>query len=173
VMQHTMTVIYESVLYGYGKVSQNTVKGFLNLHYDKRPSPLTPAGGGTQSITGQGGLLDSINEISGDLANGNLGSAIFKGMRSANGLKGASLGGMIASEALSMGKQLITTGKNPFASITIPSAASLSAAGTGLSNKVSSMFTNTPPAYSPPGFPANMTPPADGTGTDNNVRKGF
>jgi hypothetical protein len=173
VMQHTMTVIYESVLYGYGKVSANSVMGFLNLHYDKRPSPLSVAGGGSQSITGQGGLLDAVSEISGDLANGNFGSAIFKGMRSASGLKGADLGGMIASEALSMGKQLITTGKNPFASINIPSAATLSAAGSAVSNKVSSIFTNTPPAYSPPSFPSNLPPAADGTGNDNSTRKGF
>jgi hypothetical protein len=49
----------------------------------------------------------------------------------------------------------------------------LSAAGSAVSGKVSSVFANTPPAYNPPGFPTNLTPAADGTGTDNNIRKGM
>jgi len=155
-MQHTMTVEYESVLYGYGSVSANTVKGFLNLHYDKRPSPLSVTGGGTQSITGQGGILDSVNEISGDLSSGNFGSAIFKGMRAANGLKGASLGGMFASEALSMGKQLIKDGKNPFASINIPSMDKIKSAASAVGNKISSTFSNATPPYTPASLPQNM-----------------
>ena len=39
-LTHDMTIEYESVLYNYGDVSSNTVKGFAQLHYDKTASPL-------------------------------------------------------------------------------------------------------------------------------------
>ena len=54
---HTMTVAYEAVLLSQGTVGGAGPTGFANLHYDKSPSPLTIAGGGTGSIFGTGGLL--------------------------------------------------------------------------------------------------------------------
>jgi hypothetical protein len=77
----TMTVAYETVLYASGYVTPNTVRGFADLHYDKSPSPLTPAGGGTNSIMGPGGILSAVDEIVKDGGAGNFGSAAFKAFR--------------------------------------------------------------------------------------------
>lgn len=60
---HTMAVEYESVLYSYGDTTPDTVKGFAGLHYDNNPSPLTPLGGGTRSVLGQGGLLQTAGAV--------------------------------------------------------------------------------------------------------------
>jgi len=117
-LTHQMTVEYETVMYAYGSVEGN-VKGFADLHYDKSPSPLTPAGGGTKSIFGQGGIAQSVGEISNDLVTGNVGSAIFKGARVGNTLKGANLGSMLLPEAISMGKAVIA-GSNPFGGVNVP-----------------------------------------------------
>lgn len=64
-------VAYEAVVYTRGGVEDDSPKGFGNLHYDKYPSPLTPLGGGTTSIFGIGGVLDSIEDIWSDISTGN------------------------------------------------------------------------------------------------------
>jgi hypothetical protein len=69
-LQSQMTVEYESVAYSAGSVTQNSPKGFATLHYDTVPSPLTVAGGGTSTLLGQGGVLDGLESIFGNLANG-------------------------------------------------------------------------------------------------------
>ena len=79
-MTHTMSVEFETVLYYYGKVGPNVVKGFADLHYDKTPSPLTVAGGGTRSVLGEGGVLEQTDDILYDLARGNYGAAAFKAL---------------------------------------------------------------------------------------------
>lgn len=56
-LSHTMTVAYEAVLIKQGSVGGAGPTGFADLHYDKSPSPLTIAGGGTASIFGPGGLV--------------------------------------------------------------------------------------------------------------------
>jgi hypothetical protein len=66
----TMNVEYESVVYGSGNVARNTPKGFANLYYDNVPSPLTVAGGGTATLLGEGGVLDGLESIFGDVAGG-------------------------------------------------------------------------------------------------------
>jgi hypothetical protein len=101
-LESTMTLEYEAVKYSAGNVSINNPKGFATLHYDLVPSPLSVAGGGVASLTGPGGVLDGLESIFGDLANGStfesfggfLGTAIktvntyknFKGL-SKEGLK--------------------------------------------------------------------------------------
>jgi hypothetical protein len=127
-MQHSMNIEYESVLYAYGNITANTVTGFGELHYDKRPTPLSAAGGGTQSWLGPGGVLDSASEITQDLMSGNFGAALFKGARVSNGLKGANLGTMAVAEALSLGRGILSsgsTGNNPFGGVAIPSISGL------------------------------------------------
>ena len=129
-MEHTMTVEYETVLYAYGRVSPQNVDGFADLHYDKRPSPLTPAGGGSQSILGPGGIVESAQEIAHDLETGNIGAALFKGARVANGLKGANLGSMAAMAAGSLAGGILgslggTGQTNPFGSIAVPNIGSM------------------------------------------------
>jgi hypothetical protein len=70
-LEHTMSVKFETVLYGSGNVDDNNPKTFLNsLHYDNRPSPLgnirsTESGvfpGPFGDIFPEGSILDSIGE---------------------------------------------------------------------------------------------------------------
>ena len=65
-----MNVEYESVVYGSGNVARNTPKGFANLYYDNVPSPLTVQGGGTATLLGEGGVLDGLESIFGNVAGG-------------------------------------------------------------------------------------------------------
>lgn len=65
-----MTVEYEAVQYTTGIVKKNSPKGFATLHYDNRPSPLSVAGGGVATLTGDGGVLDGLESIFGDLSSG-------------------------------------------------------------------------------------------------------
>lgn len=142
-MQHQMTIEYETVLYSHGRVGRGNIRGFGDLHYDKRPSPLTPAGGGTQSILGPGGIVESASEIIEDLSTGNFASALFKGARVSNGLKGANIGAMAAATALQLGKDIIRTGSSSQNSFYVPTVGSLITSGGnmlgGLATKAESL----------------------------------
>jgi hypothetical protein len=60
----TMTIEYETVFYSRGPVKRGLApKGFGDIHYDKTPSPLSLAGGGTRSLFGLGGVLSAIGGI--------------------------------------------------------------------------------------------------------------
>ena len=61
-----MTVAYETVFYGEGKVRRDTPTGFATFHYDQTPSPLSIAGGGTNSVFGPGGFISGVNDIFGE-----------------------------------------------------------------------------------------------------------
>lgn len=124
-MQHEMTISYESVLYCYGTVNSNTVKGFAQLHYDTSPSPLTPAGGGTRSILGAGGLLETGNDIIENLAEGNYGAAAFLAARGINNLSHMDLKSAATSELLGLGTSILR-GNDPSSSIFVPSIPGLS-----------------------------------------------
>ena len=65
-----MTLEYEAVKYSAGNVSYNNPKGFANLHYDTTPSPISVAGGGVATLTGEGGVLDGLEQVFGDLGSG-------------------------------------------------------------------------------------------------------
>jgi hypothetical protein len=69
-MEHTMTLEYEAVIYTGGTVKINSPKGFASLHYDTTPSPLSVAGGGVANLTGEGGVLDGMEQIFGDISSG-------------------------------------------------------------------------------------------------------
>lgn len=68
--QNTMTVAYEAVTYDYGNVSKGNPPGFAKDHYDHVPSPLTVAGGGTQTLFGTGGVLAGMSTVFGNVASG-------------------------------------------------------------------------------------------------------
>ena len=68
--ESTMTLEYEAVRYSTGNVSVGTPKGFATLHYDTVPSPLSVAGGGVATLTGEGGVLDGLEQIFGDVGTG-------------------------------------------------------------------------------------------------------
>ena len=107
-LESTMTVEYEAVKYTTGKVARNSPKGFATLHYDNTPSPLSVAGGGVANLFGDGGVLDGIEEVFGDVENGSafdsvggfLGTAI-KAVNTYKNIKGLSKEGLKA-EALSV-----------------------------------------------------------------------
>ncbi len=69
-MESSMTLEYEAVRYSAGDVKFNNPKGFANLHYDFVPSPLSVAGGGVANLTGDGGVLDGLEQIFGDIGSG-------------------------------------------------------------------------------------------------------
>jgi hypothetical protein len=68
--ESTMTLEYEAVKYSTGNVSVGSPKGFATLHYDTVPSPLSVAGGGVATLTGEGGVLDGLEQIFGDVGSG-------------------------------------------------------------------------------------------------------
>jgi hypothetical protein len=119
-MEHTMTIAYETVKYYTGYVTENTVVGFADLHYDKTPSPLTPAGGGTNSVFGPGGALGTVDEVINDLSNGNFLSAILKGGRAIASGRFNNLGAKSLAEIGSMARNVLRGG-NPLQSINVPS----------------------------------------------------
>ena len=124
-LESTMTISYETVLYASGYVSPNTVKGFADLHYDKSPSPLSVAGGGTRSILGPGGILSAADEIVKDGTAGNFGAAAFKLFRTTQNNKNVDLKGLAAQELLTAGKDIIN-GKDPRDRFFVPYSGSLS-----------------------------------------------
>jgi hypothetical protein len=120
-MEITMTVAYEAVLYSFGTiVPGQTVNGFAILHYDKTPSPLTPQGGGTQSILGPGGLTSALDVVSNQLGQGNWLGAGLTAFKSFNTFKGANLGQIASNELKTIGMNILT-GNNPLSKIQIPS----------------------------------------------------
>jgi hypothetical protein len=109
-MQHSMTVNYETVKYGRGRIG-NQVKGFADPSvYDTTPSPLRP--GGTASTFGVGGIFDAGESIIEDLASGNILGAIRTGGTLKNTLKNVDVSQLlssdIASEAISQGVNFIS-----------------------------------------------------------------
>ena len=66
----SMNVEYESIAYESGEVSAGNPKGFATLYYDNVPSPLTVAGGGVSNVFGEGGVLDGLESVFGDIAGG-------------------------------------------------------------------------------------------------------
>src|SRR6056300_1187391 len=71
VVQSTMSVMFETVFYSRGPVTEEAApKGFATEHYDKTPSPLTLGGGGTSSLFGQGGVAAGAADVFGDITSG-------------------------------------------------------------------------------------------------------
>jgi len=69
-VESSMQLEYEAVRYSAGNVSFGSPKGFATLHYDTVPSPLSVAGGGTDTLLGPGGVLDGLESIFGDVTSG-------------------------------------------------------------------------------------------------------
>lgn len=65
-----MTVNFEAVKYDSGSVSSGNVLGFATTHYDKSPSPISAAGGGTASLFGGGGILEGASSVFSSLSKG-------------------------------------------------------------------------------------------------------
>lgn len=65
-----MSLEFEAVRYSAGDVGYDSPQGFATLHYDAVPSPLSVAGGGVSTLGGPGGILDGLESIFGNIANG-------------------------------------------------------------------------------------------------------
>lgn len=76
--ESTMTISYESVIYGSGSVTD--IKTFGKTFYDQTKSTLSIYGGGTTSIFGEGGIADGAVSVFDDIASGNIGlGTLIKG----------------------------------------------------------------------------------------------
>jgi len=67
-LEHQMTLQFESVKYYTGYVTENTVGGYIDLHYDRTPSPIAPPGGVDIVDDGHGGYTkapDIITDLAG------------------------------------------------------------------------------------------------------------
>ena len=108
-MQHSMTIAYETVKYKQGAPNKSA-PGFANpAHYDTTPSPLARPGT-TATILGQGGLLDVAGGISRDLqSNSVLGliGAAQKASTAYNTFKGKNLKSIVKAEATAAVTQTI------------------------------------------------------------------
>jgi hypothetical protein len=123
-MEHSMTVAYEAVQYESGPVSNQTVLGFNEIHYDNSPSPLSSLGGGTRSILGAGGLVEGSGDVVTNLKNGNFLGAALGGLRTAKNFKNVSLSQVASGEFSQLGRNILR-GQNPLSSIFVPTASSV------------------------------------------------
>jgi hypothetical protein len=160
--ESTMTLEYEAVRYTTGNVSYGNPKGFATLHYDSIPSPLSVAGGGVSTLTGEGGVLDGIQQIFGDVGSGGAFSSpggflgtIAKSINTYKNFKGLSID-QLKSEAVNIlsSPGAIQAGISTVGGIVgavFPKSASTETTTTASSKKViaRAAFTNAP--VTPPG----------------------
>ena len=108
-MQHSMTIAYETVKYKQGAPNKSA-PGFANpAHYDTTPSPLARPGT-TATILGQGGLLDAAGGIASDLQSGSVLGLLGAAQKAGtvyNTFKGKNLKSIVKSEATAIGTQVI------------------------------------------------------------------
>ena len=128
VMNNTMQILYETVIYKAGIVNRNNVPGFATVNYDNSPSPLSVLGGGTNSIFGPGGIVDGVGSVIGNLNNGNILGAILGASntyRNAKKIKKSDvkeeLKGIAKKGVLEVGKQAGTI-SNPVAQFSVGAA---------------------------------------------------
>jgi hypothetical protein len=99
-LEHEMTVQYESVKYSVGYVSPDNFGDSMLLLYDLTPSSLSA--GGTRSVFGAGGLIQTIDNTVNDLANGNYAAAFLKINRATQTFAGSSIKEVLRDEGLDM-----------------------------------------------------------------------
>jgi len=128
VLQNTMQILYETVIYKAGIINKNNVPGFATVHYDNSPSPLSVLGGGTNSIFGPGGVVDGIGSVIRNVNNGNILGAILGASNTYNNAKKIKksdvkeeLKGIAKDGVLEVGKQAGTI-TNPVSQFTVGAA---------------------------------------------------
>lgn len=137
--ENKMTVEYENVFYSQGQVREGNPPGFATFHYDKTPSPLSIAGGGTATLLGPGGIIPGALEIFGDVnnvlnGNGSPLSLIGAGLGAANLVRNAGKlnGAGLAAEGYSIAGGLLgTIGANGGRNGNIPGGLGAGLAGLG------------------------------------------
>lgn len=135
-MEHQMTVAYEGVLYSSGPVSNGTVLGFDQIHYDNRTSPLV----------GPAGVVRNALDIVNGIQNGDLGSTVNNvfGILNQPAVNNPNMVPVPSTNLLSLGASILR-GQNTQSTIFAPTSAGVVA---GLSTSVSPI----------PGFNSSMTP---------------
>ena len=128
VLENTMQIFYETVIYKSGIITKNQPPGFATIHYDKEPSPLTVLGRGTNSIFGPGGVVDGIGSVIRNVQTGNILGAILSASNTYNNAKKIKKSGVkeelkgIAKEGvLEVGKQAGSI-TNPVGNFTVGAA---------------------------------------------------
>lgn len=129
-LEHEMTVQYEAVKYSVGYVSPDNFGDSMLLLYDMTPSSLSA--GGTRSIFGTGGLIQTIDNTINDLANGNYAAAFLKINRAQQTFAGSSIKQVLRDEGLDMINRAVRTGSNPLSTVNAPSVAGSTGLGLGL-----------------------------------------
>ncbi len=84
-LENNMSVQFETVLYGTGRIKKDNPAGFATIHYDTTPGPLSVFGGGNNSILGPGGIIPGIGEVLGG-AGDTSALGLFKTARGATAL---------------------------------------------------------------------------------------
>jgi len=133
ILNNTMQILYETVVYGAGIINRNDVPGFATINYDKSPSPLSVLGGGTNSIFGPGGVVDGIGSVIRNVNEGNILGAILTASNTYNNAKKIKkkdvkeeLKGIAKDGVLEVGKQAGTV-TNPVAQFSVGAAALIGA----------------------------------------------
>jgi len=128
IMNNTMQILYETVIYKAGIVNKNNVPGFATINYDRSPSPLSILGGGTNSIFGPGGIVDGIGSVMRNVQSGNILGAILGASNTYNNAKKIKksavkeeLKGIAKDGILEVGKQAGTI-TNPIAQFSVGAA---------------------------------------------------
>jgi hypothetical protein len=143
ILQNTMQVLYETVIYKAGIINKNNVPGFATVHYDHEPSPLTVFGKGTQSLFGPGGVVDGIGSVMRSVAGGNYLGAIVGAVNTYNNAKKLKkkavkeeIKGIVKEGVLNVGKNAGTI-TNPVGNFAVGAAAAIGtiAVAKGLSDK--------------------------------------
>lgn len=101
-LEHQMTVQFETVKYQTGYTTDNTVGGYIDLHYDRTTTPLVDTTDKAKLVdNGSGGFAPAPSKIT-DLANFNIGTAGGSVMpQVSGGVLSASLGfSMLSSSVL-------------------------------------------------------------------------
>jgi len=111
-MEHTMQIQYETVTYASGLVNDDFPKNFAVDHYDLTPSPITPLGGGANSVFSQGGLLDAGLETIESITGGNLLGGLFGLGRTIYNAKDIDITRVITEELKKAGRDVLR-GKSP------------------------------------------------------------
>ena len=134
VLNNTMQILYETVIYKSGIINRNNVPGFATINYDNSPSPLTVLGGGTNSIFGPGGVVDGVGSVIRNVQSGNILGAILSASNTYNNAKKIKksavkeeLKGIAKEGILDIGKQAGTI-TNPVAQFSVGAVAVASAA---------------------------------------------
>ena len=123
IMEHQVTIAYEAVKLYKGFWTRDNFPDMI-LRYDLTPSTLSPFGGGTRSVLGQGGAVETAGSVIKDLASGNFAGAALKIARASQTWKGADIGAVVASEGMQVVRDIVA-GKNPLSKISVPSLGSL------------------------------------------------